>query len=71
MNTSKQKELKRDIERSFFWSPFVYRHDIKVTVDNGVVTLTGTVGTYLGFVEADRDAHKSGAIAVVNRLTVC
>jgi hypothetical protein len=63
-------ELKRDIERAFFWSPFVHRNDIKVTVDSGVVTLTGTVGTYLGFAEADRDAHRSGAIAVINRLTV-
>jgi osmotically-inducible protein OsmY len=63
-------QLKRDIERAFFWSPFVHRNDIKVTVDNGVVTLTGTVGTYLGFAEADRDAHKSGAVAVINRLQV-
>lgn len=61
-------ELKRAVERAFFWSPFVHRNDIKVTVDNGVVTLTGTVGTYLGFVEADRDARKSGALGVLNRL---
>jgi osmotically-inducible protein OsmY len=63
-------DLKRDIERAFFWSAFVHRNDIKVTVDSGVVTLTGIVGTYLGFVEADRDARKSGAITVINRLKV-
>jgi osmotically-inducible protein OsmY len=63
-------QLKHDIERSFFWSPFVHRDDIKVTVDNGVVTLTGTVGSWIGYGEADRDARKSGAVAVINRLTV-
>jgi osmotically-inducible protein OsmY len=63
-------ELKRDIERSFFWSPFVHRNDIKVTVDNGVVTLTGTVGSWIGYGEADRDARKNGAVAVINRLKV-
>jgi osmotically-inducible protein OsmY len=63
-------QLKRDIERALFWSPFVHRNDIKVTVDNGVATMSGTVGSYLGYNEADRDARKSGAVAVVNRLTI-
>ena len=64
------EQIKRNIEDRFFWSPFVDRNDIKVTVDGGVATLTGTVGTWIGWGEADKDAHKGGATAVLNRVTV-
>ena len=64
------EQIKRNIEDGFFWSPFVDRNDIKVTVDGGVATLTGTVGTWIGWGEADKDAHKGGATAVLNRVTV-
>jgi len=63
-------QIKKDIKREFFWSPFVRRKDISVTVDDGVVKLTGTVGTWMGYEEADRDARKAGAWEVVNRLQV-
>jgi osmotically-inducible protein OsmY len=46
------------------------RHHITVTVDGGVATLTGTVGSWIGYGEADNDAHKSGAPVVLNRLKV-
>jgi osmotically-inducible protein OsmY len=42
--------------------------DIKVTIDGGVVTLTGTVGNWIGWGEADSDAHNGGATEVLNRL---
>jgi osmotically-inducible protein OsmY len=64
------EEIKRAVERSFFWSPFVHRNDIKVTVDGGVVVLTGTVGSAVGWMEAYQDAWKSGASSVVCRLKV-
>jgi hypothetical protein len=35
-----------------------------------VATLTGSVGTWIGYEEADQDAHKGGAAAVCNRLEV-
>jgi osmotically-inducible protein OsmY len=63
-------QIKKKIEDGFFWSPFVDRSDIKVTVNGAVATLTGTVGTWIGWNEADKDAHKSGATAVLNQITV-
>ena len=64
------KQIKKNIEDGFFWSPFVDRDDIKVTVHGGVATLTGTVGTWIGWGEADKDAHKSGAAEVLNQVKV-
>ena len=64
------EQIKKNIEDRFFWSPFVDRDDIKVTVDGAVATLTGTVGTWIGWGEADKDARKGGATAVLNRVTV-
>jgi osmotically-inducible protein OsmY len=62
--------IKRNIENGFFWSPFVHSKDIKVSVDGGVATLTGTVGTWISWTEADKDARRSGATSVVNRVKV-
>jgi hypothetical protein len=64
------EQIKKNIEDGFFWSPFVDSDDIKVTVHGGVATLTGMVGTWIGWGEADKDAHKGGAGAVLNRVTV-
>ncbi|MCP5523779.1 MAG: BON domain-containing protein [Verrucomicrobiales bacterium] len=64
------EQIKRAIEKAFFWSPFVHRDDITVTVDGGVATLTGTVGSWIGWGEADKDARNSGAAVVLNRLKV-
>jgi len=62
--------IKKSIEDYFFWSPFVDSDDIKVTVNGGVATLTGTVGTWIGWGEAEKDAHKGGASFVRDRVTV-
>ena len=64
------ERIKKNIEDAFFWSPFVDRDDIEVTVHGGVATLTGTVGTWIGYGEADKDARKSGAGDVINRIEV-
>jgi osmotically-inducible protein OsmY len=64
------EQIKKNIEDAFFWSPFVDRDDIKVTVQGRVATLTGTVGTWIGWGEADKDAHKSGAAEVLNEVKV-
>ena len=64
------EQIKKNIENGFFWSPFVRSDDIKVTVDGGVATLTGTVGTWIGWGEADKDARKGGAAEVLNRVKV-
>jgi len=38
--------------------------------DGGVATLTGTVGTWIGWGEADKDTRRSGATTVLNRVKV-
>ncbi|HTR35776.1 MAG TPA: BON domain-containing protein [Bryobacteraceae bacterium] len=63
-------QVRKDIEKAFFWSPFVDRDDIKLTVHNGVATLTGKVDGWIAYGEAQRDAYKGGASFVVNRLQV-
>ena len=63
-------QIKKSIEDRFFWSPFVDRDDVKVTVDGAVATLTGTVNTWIGWGEADKDARKGGATSVLNHITV-
>jgi osmotically-inducible protein OsmY len=64
------EKIGRNIEERLFWSPFVHRDNIKVSVDGGVATLTGTVGTWLGWTEADKAARRSGATNVHNRIRV-
>ena len=59
-------KIKKSIEDRFFWSPFVDRNDIKVTVNGGVATLTGSIGTWVGWGEAEKDAHKGGASFVLD-----
>ena len=61
--------IKKDIEDAFFWSPFVDRGAITVAVHGGVATLTGTVGNWIGWREADKDARKNAG-DVLNRLTI-
>lgn len=63
-------QIKKDIEKAFFWSPFVDRHDITLTVHDGVAILTGKVDGWLAYGEALRDAYKGGAVDVLNRLNV-
>jgi osmotically-inducible protein OsmY len=64
------ERIKKNIENAFFWSPFVHSNEIKVSVDGGMATLTGNVGTWIGWGEADKDARRSGATGVVNRVKV-
>jgi len=63
-------QIKKSIEDHMFWSPFVDRSDVKVAVDGGVATLTGSVGTWVGWGEAENDAHKGGASFVRDRVNV-
>jgi osmotically-inducible protein OsmY len=62
-------QIKKDIEGAFVWSPFVARDNITVAVHGGVATLTGTVSSWIGWREADKDARKNAG-DVLNRLTI-
>jgi hypothetical protein len=64
------EQIKKGIEGGLFWSPFVDSDDIKVTVQGGVATLTGTVGTRIGWGEADKDAYLGGANKVLNQVVL-
>ena len=62
--------IRENIERGLFWNPFVRGDDVRVAVNGGVVTLAGTVGTWMGWREVDKRARSSGAIGVVNRVKI-
>jgi osmotically-inducible protein OsmY len=63
-------EIKKDIEDELFWSPFVDQDEVKVSVDNGVATLTGTVDSWNEFYSATENAREGGATSVINKLNV-
>ena len=64
------EQIKKNIENGLFWSPYVDKDDIVVAVDGGVATLTGSVGTWVGWGEVDKDAYTSGATVVKNQVKV-
>jgi osmotically-inducible protein OsmY len=62
--------LREDIKDELYWSPFVDEEQVSITVDRGVVTLTGNVETWTERLEAGKNAWEAGAKDVRNRLTV-
>jgi osmotically-inducible protein OsmY len=62
-------EIKEDIENEFYWSLLVH-DDIYVDVENGRVTLTGTVDSPYEAEAAVDDAFRGGARSVVNDLDI-
>lgn len=62
--------IKESVEQELFWSPFVDETDIVVTVDDGVVTLTGTVETLREQANAIENAYEGGATWVEENLVV-
>jgi osmotically-inducible protein OsmY len=63
-------KIKADIENELFWSPFVDADDVNVRVDDGEVTLTGTVDSWSEYEAATNNAYEGGAIDVDNELVV-
>jgi len=59
-----------EIENELFWSPYVNEDDVKVTVEDGIATLTGTVDTLAESEAAMRNAYEGGAVYVRNDLRV-
>ncbi len=64
-------EIQRDVLEELRWDPRVEETEIDVNVDDGVVTLTGTVTSWARRVAA-RDAarHVGGVLDVANAITV-
>jgi osmotically-inducible protein OsmY len=63
--------IQQDVLDEFFWDAEVAAPDIGVEVDDGVVTLTGTVDSYAIKLAAERAAQRvDGVRAVANDLSV-
>jgi osmotically-inducible protein OsmY len=63
-------QLRVHIEHGLSWCPDVGWGEVKVSVANGIVTLGGTLRTWLGRNEADRVALQCGARSVINHIDV-
>ncbi|KAA1052973.1 BON domain-containing protein [Azospirillum argentinense] len=64
-------DVKRDVEFEIRWTPALDPTDIGVAVNNGVVTLTGFVRSYLEKFEAEKAVKRvSGVVGVANDLEV-
>ncbi len=63
-------EIREDVESELFWSPFVDGGDISVSVDDGVVTLRGTVSGSRELRAAKENAFEGGARSVRSRLKI-
>jgi osmotically-inducible protein OsmY len=62
--------IRESVQQELFWSPFVDESDIVVTVEDGVVSLTGTVNTLREQADAIENAYEGGAIWVEEELVV-
>jgi len=65
------EKLQSDVQDALKWEPLISAAEIGVTVKDGIVTLTGTVNSYLKKLEAE-DAAKNvaGVKAVVEKIEV-
>ena len=64
------REVEYDIEDAFYWSPWVERDDITVTVVNGIATLTGKADSWFAYHKATEIAYQGGANQVFNNISV-
>ena len=62
--------IKKGVENELWWSPFVNENQVIVTVENGNVTLNGTVNTRYEKEQAEENALEGGAFTVENNLLV-
>lgn len=65
------RELQQNVQNALDWEPSVGARDIGVSVDDGIVTLRGDVGSYAEKSAAERLAFRVyGVKAVANDITV-
>lgn len=64
-------DIKRDVEQELRWDPDIDPSDVAVAVNDGVVTLSGFVRSYMHKWEAERAAKRvAGVLAVANDIEV-
>jgi len=64
------ERIEQSVASELWWSPFVDRDEVTVTVDNGQVTLEGTVDSWREYRKAAENAWEGGAWSVDNQLAV-
>jgi len=69
-STTSDWEIQKAIESELYWSPYVNRGEVAVSVEDGVATLKGKVDTWAERKVAAKNAIDGGAIRVKNRLSV-
>ncbi len=62
--------IKNDIENELWWSPFIDSEEVKVSVNHGTATLTGTVDSYFEQDIAIENAREGGAKSVISHLNI-
>ena len=63
-------QIKDDVAYQLWWSPFVDRDQVSIEVENGSVTLSGTLNTITERDYAIINAYEGGAVEVKNQLKV-
>lgn len=66
----KRVDDEEDIEEQLFWSPAVDSESVSVSVEDGIATLSGTVGSFSERLTAAENAYQGGAREVRNDLVV-
>lgn len=62
------RQIREDAREQLQWSAFVNDDNIRISVENGVVTLSGTVDSWSQWDEAEKNAYQAGAKNVINSL---
>lgn len=63
-------EIKLNVEDQLYWDAMLNQEDIEIDVTNGIVTLTGTVDTWVEWNDAEKNAYEGGAKDVINNLVI-
>jgi osmotically-inducible protein OsmY len=65
------QDLQKDVQDALLWEPLLNAAQIGVMVDNGIVTLTGTVDSYAKKIEAEEATKNvTGVKAVVEKIEI-
>jgi osmotically-inducible protein OsmY len=67
---NRDRQLQKAVEYKLNWNPFLDPTEVHVSVVDGIVTLTGTVDSWMESGVAEDSALKAGAGKVVNKLKV-
>lgn len=63
-------EIEQDVQNEFFWDPLINSDDLTFTVEDGVVTIEGTVPSFRIKQAITEEAYQGGAKHVRNRVKV-